>query len=486
MRTFGSMLRLNKKEMFVKQITLICICAVLSVVVTACPRGEAKPQTQTLSETSAAITADSYVSNEPYAKIISGDLSDFAGTWVNIHGERRQLYADGIFGSPGTISNITKNDEGTSDAYKWYVLEGINEPIPGEYGYFVYLYPAGAALDIEGINIINGYHIRGILANDSTKDRIILRPRPQHDALQPDYFVFYREGEAPNAETLFAQALPELVQAQTKAALGEYKNILNYESSFYEDYYSPVYINDLNIRQFALVDMDGDNIPELVLHDTSNGDTFVLQFNGSNGAVYGKKYSYRAMKNLKKDGTFDWSNSAFDSGTGRLHLSGPYQRMIIIADLQDSKEDVIWHELTNENDFVMDINGTGTIIIYTGSDKSVIIPARIGDVPVTAIGDNAFISRDIESISLPDSIIEIERTAFSGNKLKSITIPNNVIYIGLQAFTGNPLTSITIGNNVELTGGTYTSFPNGFDEYYNDNGKKAGTYVYNNGQWSLR
>ena len=225
------------KQRTFSPITIVCICTVLSLVATACNRGEAKPQTQTLSETSAAITAgnydsnESYVSNEAYAKILNGDLSDFAGTWVNIQGERRQLYADGIFGHPGTISNFGKNDEGTSHAYKWYVLEGIREPIPGEYGYFVYLYPAGAALDIEGLNIINGYHIRGILANDSAKDRIILRPWPQHDSLLPHY-VYYREGEAPNAETLFAQALPGLVQAQTKAALEEYKKILRNETGF--------------------------------------------------------------------------------------------------------------------------------------------------------------------------------------------------------------------------------------------------------------
>jgi len=142
------------------------------------------------------------------------------------------------------------------------------------------------------------------------------------------------------------------------------------------------------------------------------------------------------------------------------------------------------YSMQNENDF--EINSNGTIIIYTGSDKSVVIPDKIGDVPVSAIGDNAFVFKDIESIILPDSIIEIERAAFSGNKLNSITIPDNVIYIGLQAFTGNPLTSITIGNNVELVGGTYTSFPNNFDKHYNDNEKKAGTYMYSNGLWSLR
>jgi len=93
-----------------------------------------------------------FFTNESYAKILNRDLSDFAGTWVNIQGERRQLYADGVFGFHGTVSNFGKNDEGTSDAYRWWVLVGKNEPIPGEYGYFVYLYPAGAAIDIDWSN----------------------------------------------------------------------------------------------------------------------------------------------------------------------------------------------------------------------------------------------------------------------------------------------------------------------------------------------
>jgi len=352
----------NKKEMFVKQITFVVIWAVLSVVATSCSSSESKPQTQTLSETSAAINAgnyvsiESYASIEAYAKILNGDLSDFAGTWVNIHGESRQLYADGIFGSPGTISNFTKNDEGTSDAYKWYVLEGINEPIPGEYGYFVYLYPAGAALDIEGLNIINGYHIRGILANDSTKDRIILRPRPQHDSLQPDYFVFYREGEAPNAETLFAQALPELVQAQIKAALGEYKKILRNETGFNYENSVNVYLSSFqsgnrenNFGHFTVFDWDGTDIPKLVLHNMNNGDSLVLQYD--NRRVYGIKLTNRAMRYLKKDATFNSEIGIIQIFRNELLclVESGTREFDVYMTYQDSKEDVIWHELTIEN-----------------------------------------------------------------------------------------------------------------------------------------
>jgi len=369
----------NKKEMFVKKITLICILTVLSLVATACSRGGAassgaKPQTQTLSETPVTQTAVTMTA-EINAKILNGDLSDFAGTWININDERRILYADGIFGPPGTISHFTKNDEGTSDAYKWYVLEGINEPIPGEYGYFVYLYPAGAALDIEGLNIIDGYHIRGILANDSTKDRIILRPRPQHDALQPDYFVFYREGEAPNAQTLFAQAWPGLIQAQTKAALEEFKKILRNETGFIYENRVNFYLSSFqsgnrenNFGHFAIYDMDGNGIPALVLHNMNNGDSLILHYD--NRRVYGKKHADRAMRYLKKDATF---NSKI--GILQIMFRNDDQRLICLVEsgtkefdtyitYQDSKENVIWHELTNEN-----INNLSALYITAGKQQ---------------------------------------------------------------------------------------------------------------------
>ena len=75
------------------------------------------------------------------------------------------------------------------------------------------------------------------------------------------------------------------------------------------------------------------------------------------------------------------------------------------ADAINSETEENINSKQHENDFVIDSNGT--IIIYTGSDKSVVIPDKIGDVPVSAIGDNAFVFKDIESIILPDSIIEI-------------------------------------------------------------------------------
>jgi hypothetical protein len=91
------------------------------------------------------------------------------------------------------------------------------------------------------------------------------------------------------------------------------------------------------------------------------------------------------------------------------------------------------------------------------------IPATIWDEPVTAIGD--------DTTGLSGSM---RRGRFAHMNLTSVTIPNSVTSIGKDAFAHNQLTSVTIGANVGLS----NSFPNGFDSFYNSNGKKAGTYTY--------
>ena len=90
-----------------------------------------------------------------------------------------------------------------------------------------------------------------------------------------------------------------------------------------------------------------------------------------------------------------------------------------------------------------------TITGYTGFESSVTIPETIDDVFVTAIGEDAFRSTSITSVTIPNSVTSIGKAAFSGTSLTSITIPNNVTSIGFSAFSFcTSLTSVTIGNSV--------------------------------------
>jgi hypothetical protein len=140
------------------------------------------------------------------------------------------------------------------------------------------------------------------------------------------------------------------------------------------------------------------------------------------------------------------------------------------------------------------VNGNVTITRYRGSERNVVIPARINGLPVTVIGGDAFyryfngdpgleayrltsviIPNSVKTIGgrafshnlltsviIPDSVTSIEGGAFASNNLKIVAIPNSVISIGEEAFSYNLLTSVTIPDSV-------TSIGNGaFSPQYGD------------------
>jgi len=118
---------------------------------------------------------------------------------------------------------------------------------------------------------------------------------------------------------------------------------------------------------------------------------------------------------------------------------------------------------------------------------------------IVKIGDWAFSGNYLDEFTIPETVKEIGTGAFMGNRLSCITIPNSVQKIGYRAFCNNPLTTVTIGNNVELESISgydtekeeewkYWAFELGyeveFDEFYNANGKKAGTYTVKDDAWT--
>jgi hypothetical protein len=98
---------------------------------------------------------------------------------------------------------------------------------------------------------------------------------------------------------------------------------------------------------------------------------------------------------------------------------------------------------------------------------------------VTSIGDYAFASNYLTGIAIPGSITSIGKGAFAENRERSYTPDNMVVY------GKNLLTTITIGANVKLAGGREPSFDDGFDDFYGNNGKKAGTYTLSGGRWVM-
>jgi hypothetical protein len=54
--------------------------------------------------------------------------------------------------------------------------------------------------------------------------------------------------------------------------------------------------------------------------------------------------------------------------------------------------------------------------------------------------------------------------------------------IGDFAFQNNPLTSITIGSRLSMNDSVFDS---GFVQFYQSQGRRAGTYTLRGGQWRL-
>ena len=87
------------------------------------------------------------------------------------------------------------------------------------------------------------------------------------------------------------------------------------------------------------------------------------------------------------------------------------------ADQAENKDqsavDVTSVEATSEEDFVIEALDDGTVQItkYKGTDAEVVIPDTISGKKVTVIG--GFHNDYLESVILPDSVIEISDEAFS-------------------------------------------------------------------------
>ncbi len=119
-----------------------------------------------------------------------------------------------------------------------------------------------------------------------------------------------------------------------------------------------------------------------------------------------------------------------------------------------------------EGPLTFSLSDDGTYYIVTKFDSSVnsvVIPEKVNDLPVNAIGDFAFYYNDkVKNIEIPNSVTSIGNHAFEYcNNLTSIELGDSVITIGDSAFYYcYNLTSIKLGNSVTTIGNS--AF------YYND------------------
>ena len=105
--------------------------------------------------------------------------------------------------------------------------------------------------------------------------------------------------------------------------------------------------------------------------------------------------------------------------------------------------------------FTVNADETITIDGYTGPGGTVTIPATIIGLPVTGIGDWAFMGTSLSSVTIPGSVTSIGNYAFvECSNLTSVTIADSVtFYIWNYAFQYcTSLTSLLIPNSVSTIG----------------------------------
>jgi hypothetical protein len=113
----------------------------------------------------------------------------------------------------------------------------------------------------------------------------------------------------------------------------------------------------------------------------------------------------------------------------------------------------------DEKDFTVETineDSAARITRYGGKNTELRIPPRIGDRPVTEIGERVFTKKGLTSVAIPESVVFIGNLAFAENQIGSISIGANV-YIANNAFDGS-------GYNPSFVG------------FYNNQGRRAGTY----------
>lgn len=148
-----------------------------------------------------------------------------------------------------------------------------------------------------------------------------------------------------------------------------------------DDYFTRLYVesgvvNPKYTLEFSMTDIDGDQIPEVIVNERPCYDKLILRY--EKGVVYACLLGDKQYGEIKADGTAHWESGSYHYGVGRLRLSSQTLEHIIIAEYEqgacpdsvetyingvsvskeefsafytayEDKEEVVWHDLTDEN-----------------------------------------------------------------------------------------------------------------------------------------
>jgi hypothetical protein len=238
---------------------------------------------------------------------------------------------------------------------------------------------------------------------------------------------------------------PEHETGDKSSVLEAYKAVLQNKLKFVStDNKKEVYLNNflaieeagvtLKILHFTILDMDGDNIPEVVLElGKAEYPDYYEVLHYMNGSVYGYIQGVRGFENPKTDGTFKWANSADNTGYGKLRFES-----------DASENDVLGYR-----DSIFDGNKTYTDTFF------------IKNKPATEEEYNSFSKeenrkKDVVWYDFSQKNIETVLSSQYSNELKTTSVGENVSSIQnlvpkgwhiLEKSKGQPIQAIGDLNN---------------------------------------
>ena len=98
--------------------------------------------------------------------------------------------------------------------------------------------------------------------------------------------------------------------------------------------------------------------------------------------------------------------------------------------------------------FTVDESNPSKIAGYTCENKIISIPREINGVTITEIGVDAFKSKNLVGVTIPNSIKKIWYTAFNENQLTNLVIKDGIESIEAGAFAENQLTVVEIPSSI--------------------------------------
>ena len=132
--------------------------------------------------------------------------------------------------------------------------------------------------------------------------------------------------------TVVDKQIFDWTNSQVAEAAEAYRDVLmeQAEFCFFSNPYGPLYDESVknlsqlenfmpggSARTFAIIDLDNDSLPEVVLSFGDYGENYcILKYYNNDVYIYSR--GIRGFNTLKMDGTFRWANSGFEVGIGTL------------------------------------------------------------------------------------------------------------------------------------------------------------------------